>query len=104
MKIKLARKESFVEKGNRLIAEGKTPFAMQTVIDGCNHYQNEIIKAVNPYPAADAALMILALQTYAEAILKDNPNSVALVRELQGRLKVPEFQTKSVVEKTKIRK
>ena len=93
-----------MNKGNRQIEEGKTALAMQTVVDGCNYYTNKIIKAINPYPVADAALVVLALRTYASAIENENPESIPLLKTLEKILDVPVFNTETQKERTRRRK
>lgn len=79
-------------KGNKQIQDGDTVAAMQTVIEGLNYYQNKVIKALNPYPVADAALVVLTMRTFADAVEKQNPDCKALVKDLDRRMKAPDFQ------------
>lgn len=44
------KREGFVTKGNRQIKNGDTPGAMQTTIEGLNHYSNKIIEALTWFP------------------------------------------------------
>lgn len=83
---------SYVIKGNRQIQEGDQVAAMQTIIDGLNYYQNKVMKALNPYPVSDAALIVLTMRTFADAVEKQNPDCKALVKDLDRRLRSPNFQ------------
>ncbi len=88
----LKKQGSYVVKGNKQIQDGNTVAAMQTVIEGLNYYQNKVIKALNPYPVADAALIVLTMRTFADAVEKQNPDCKALVEDLDRRMKSPDFQ------------
>lgn len=92
---------SYVVKGNKQIQEGDTVAAMQTIIEGLNYYQNKAIKALNPYPVSDAALIVLTMRTFADAVEKQNPDCKALVKELDRRMKSPEFQVANKNHKVK---
>ena len=87
------KKQSFVNKGNKQIDEGKPLLAMQTVVDGCNYYTKKILKAMCPYPVSDAALIILSLKTLADRIEKEHPESVPLLKDLEERVEIIEFST-----------
>lgn len=100
----LKKQESFINKGNRQIQEGNTLGAMHTVIGGLNHYQNKVIKALDPYPVSDAALLVMALRNFADAIEKENPNCIPLVQDLSKRMKSPDFQTTEKIHNVKQRK
>jgi hypothetical protein len=57
MKIKENRMRSFVERGNELITNGKTPEAMKLVERGLGYYTDRIMKSLSPYAKADAGLI-----------------------------------------------
>lgn len=88
----IKKQGSYVVKGNKQIQEGDTAAAMQTIIEGLNYYQNKVIKAMNPYPVADAALVVLTMRNFADAVEKQNPDCIALVKDLDRRMKTPNFQ------------
>lgn len=88
----MKKRGSFVVKGNKQIQEGDTMAALQTIIEGLNYYQNKIIKTLNPYPLSDAALIVLTMRTFADAVEKQNPDCVPLVKDLSHRMKSPDFQ------------
>lgn len=88
----LKKQGSFVVKGNKQIQEGNTVAAFQTIKEGLDYYQNKVIKSVNPYPIADAALIVLTMRTFADAVEKQNPDCRALVKDLSRRMKSPDFQ------------
>lgn len=50
------KREGFVTKGNRQIQNSDTPGAQQTIIKGLDHYSNQILEALNGYPADDARI------------------------------------------------
>ena len=45
---------SYVDRGNKLIASGKTQEAMKLVERGLQHYSEKIINAISPYAKAVA--------------------------------------------------
>ena len=55
------RMSSYVDRGNKLIADGKMPEAMKLVEKGLQHYSEKIISAISPYAKADAGLIVLVL-------------------------------------------
>ena len=42
------RMSSYVDRGNKLIADGKMPEAMKLVEKGLQHYSEKIISAISP--------------------------------------------------------
>lgn len=52
---------SFVDRGNKLIAEGKTKEAMKLITQGLQHYSDLILRALTPYSESDAGLLVFAL-------------------------------------------
>lgn len=97
----LKKQGSYVVKGNKQIQDGDTVAAMQTIIDGLNYYQNKMIKAMNPYPVADAALIVLTMRNFADAVEKENPDCRPLVKDLDRRMKSPDFQVTQKNHRTK---
>ena len=49
MAFKKERMSSYVDRGNKLIADGKTMEAMKLVERGLQHYSEKIINAISPY-------------------------------------------------------
>ena len=74
------KREGFVTKGNRQIQNGDTPGAQQTIIKGLDHYSNQILEALNGYPA-----------------------SKVLIDYINKNFKKPEISIDEKVEKTKKR-
>lgn len=72
------RMESYVNRGNKLIADGKTPEAMKLVERGLEHYSKKIINAISPYAKADAGLIVLVLRYLADEVEKRNPGAKEL--------------------------
>lgn len=97
------KKEGYVTKGNRKIAEGRSAEATQIVIDGLNDYQNRIISALNGYPSDDAALIIVTLRNMADNLEANNPQSAGLLTWLNENVTPPKFQNTQKVEKTRKR-
>ena len=54
MKFGKERISSYVDRGNKLINDGKTPEAMKLVERGLQYYSEKIINAISPYAKADA--------------------------------------------------
>ena len=54
------RMSSYVERGNKLIAEGKTKEAMNLVSHGLQYYSERVINSISPYAKADAGLIVLS--------------------------------------------
>lgn len=67
------RMSSFVDRGNKLIAEGKTKEAMKLITQGLQHYSDLILHALTPYSESDAGLLAFALRHIADEIEKNNP-------------------------------
>lgn len=97
------KREGFVTKGNRQIQNGDTPGAQQTIIKGLDHYSNQILEALNGYPADDAALIVVSLRNLADGIQKQNPASKVLIDYINKNFKKPEISIDEKVEKTKKR-
>lgn len=89
MKLKECRMGSFVERGNKLIAEGKTPEAMKLVERGLQYYSNRIIGALSPYAKSDAGLVVLVLRHLADEVEKGNPGAKELYEGMKECVKSP---------------
>ena len=64
------RMSSYVDRGNKLIAEGKTKEAMNLVSHGLQYYSERVINSISPYAKADAGLIVLVLRHLANGIKK----------------------------------
>lgn len=86
MRSKKIRMSSYVDRGNQLIANGKTPEAMKLVERGLQHYTEKIINAISPYAKSDAVLIVLVLRHLADEVERCNPGVKDLyVEELVER-------------------
>lgn len=72
MKIRKIRMSSYVDHGNKLIADGKTPEAMKLVERGLQYYSEKIINSISPYAKADAGMIVLVLRHLADEVEKNN--------------------------------
>lgn len=96
---KKERMSSYVDRGNRLIADGKTSEAMKLVSRGLQHYSNKIINAISPYAKADAGLIVLVLRHLADEVEKGNPGAKELYKGMKKYVIAP-----SLTEIEKVRK
>ena len=76
------RMSSYVERGNKLITEGKTKEAMNLVSHGLQYYSERVINSISPYAKADAGLIVLVLRHLANEIEKNNPGAKELFQAL----------------------
>lgn len=83
------RMSSYVDRGNKLIAEGKTPEAMKLIERGLQHYSEKIINAISPYAKADAGLIVLVLRHLADEVEKGNPGATELYEGIKKCVKAP---------------
>lgn len=97
------KKEGYVTKGNKKIGDGRTAEAVQIVMDGLNDYQNQLVSAINGYPAADAALVITALRALADNLEESNPDCKPLLGWIDKSVTKPVFKNTQKIEKTKPR-
>lgn len=93
------RMSSYVDRGNKLIADGKTPEAMKLVERGLQHYSEKIIDAISPYAKADAGLIVLVLRHLANEVEKGNPGAKELAEGMEKCVNKP-----TLVEIEKVRK
>lgn len=56
------RVSSYVDRGNELIAKGKTKQAMNLVSHGLQYYSERVIDSISPYAKNDAGLIVLVLR------------------------------------------
>lgn len=87
-----ARMSSYVDHGNQLIAEGKTPEAMKLVERGLQYYSENIINAISPYAKADAGLIVLVLRHLADEVEKGNPGAKELAEGMKKCVNAPSLK------------
>lgn len=92
------RMSSYVERGNKLIAEGKTKEAMNLVSHGLQYYSERVINNISPYAKLDAGLIVLVLRHLANEIEKNNPGAKELAAGMEKCVGKPSLQE---IEKTK---
>ncbi len=83
------RMSSYVDRGNKLIADGKMPEAMKLVEKGLQHYSEKIISAISPYAKADAGLIVLVLRHLADEVERSNPGAKELYEGMKKCVKAP---------------
>lgn len=83
------RMSSYVDRGNKLIAEGKTPQAMKLVERGLQYYSENIINAISPYAKADAGLIVLVLRHLADEVERGNPGAKELAEGMKNIVIMP---------------
>lgn len=83
------RMSSYVDRGNKLIAGGKTREAMKLVERGLRHYSEKIINAIYPYAKADAGLLVFVLRHLADEVEKGNPGAKELYEGLKKCVNAP---------------
>lgn len=93
------RMSSYVDRGNKLIADGKTQQAIKLVERGMQHYSEKIINALSPYANADAGLIILVLRHLADEVERENPWAKEFFEGMKKCVNVP-----SLTEVEKVRK
>lgn len=93
------RMSSYVDRGNKLIANGRTPEAMKLIERGLQHYSEKIINAISPYTKADAGLIVLVLRHLADEVEKGNPGAKELYEGMKKCVNAP-----SLTEIEKVRK
>ncbi len=89
MAFKKERMSSFVDRGNKLITDGKTPEAMRLVERGLQYYSEKIITAISPYAKADAGLIVLVLCHLADEVERGNPGAKELAKGMEKCIKKP---------------
>ena len=94
------RMSSYVERGNKLIAEGKTKEAMNLVIHGLQYYSERVINSISPYAKADAGLIVLVLRHLANEIEKNNPGAKELADGMEKCVGKPSLQEIEKIKKS----
>ena len=97
--MKRIRMSSFVDRGNKLIGEGKTPEAVGLVERGLQYYSNNVISAVSPYAKTDAGLIVLVIRHLADEIEKGNQGAKELADGLKGCVRMPSLTEVEKVQK-----
>ncbi|MDE6517441.1 MAG: hypothetical protein K2L18_06310 [Acetatifactor sp.] len=92
------RMSSFVDRGNKLISEGKTPEAMKLVTEGLQYYSGNIINAISPYAKSDAGMITLVLRHLADEVEKNNPGAKEFYEGMKKCVTAPPL---SEIEKVK---
>ena len=83
------RMSSYVDRGNKLIADRKMPEAMKLVEKGLQHYSEKIISAISPYAKADAGLIVLVLRHLADEVERGNPGAKELYEGMKKCINAP---------------
>lgn len=86
------RMSSYVDRGNKLIAEGKTKEAMNLVSHGLQYYSERVINSISPYAKTDAGLIVLVLRHLANEIEKNNPGAKELAAGMEKCVGKPSLQ------------
>lgn len=81
--------ESYVDRGNRLIADGRTQDAMRLVEKGLQYYSGKVIDAISPYAKEDAGLVVLVLRHLADEVEKGNPGAKGLYEGVKKCVNAP---------------
>lgn len=97
--MKSIRMSSFVDRGNKLIAEGKTPQAMKLVERGLNYYSENIMNALSPYATTDAGLIVLVMRHLADEIEKGNQGAKELAEGMKKCVRMPSLTEIEKVQK-----
>ena len=82
------RVSSYVDRGNELIAKGKTKQAMNLVSHGLQYYSDSI----SPYAKNDAGLIVLVLRHLADEVEKNNPGAKELAAGMEKCVGKPSLQ------------
>lgn len=93
-----SRMTSYVNRGNQLIAQKKTPEAMKLITDGLQYYTKKVIDSISPYAKADAGLIVLVLRHLADEVEKNNPGAKELYEGMKDIVGKPELKE---IERTK---
>ncbi len=92
MRIREKRMQSFVARGNMLIAEGKTPEGMKIIERGLQYYSNCVLDAVSPHAKEDAVLVVLVLQHLVNEMDKCQPGVKELAEKMSKCIILPDLE------------
>lgn len=93
------RMQSFIDRGNNLIAKGKTNEAMLLITHGLEYYTERIIKAVSPYSKSDAGLLVIVLRHLVDQIEKKNEGAKEFAEGMKKCLVFPKLEEIERIEK-----
>lgn len=99
MRIKEKRMKSFVSRANVLVQDKKHTEAIKAMSDGLKYYSNNVIKAISPYAAADAGMIVVALRHLADEIESKNIGAKEFAEWLDEHTKKPPLTETQVVKK-----
>lgn len=99
MKFGKDRMSSFVNRGNKLIADGRTLEAMKLIEKGLKYYSEKVINAISPYAKADAGLIVLVLRHMADEVERGNPGAKEMYEGMKGCIIAPERNEIELVRK-----
>ena len=94
------RMKSFVDRGNRLVQNGKTKEAINLMMQGFDYYTKRVIKALWPYASADAGMLVIVLRHLADQIEKNNPGAKEFAEGMSKILVFPELEELQKMEKS----
>lgn len=80
------------DRGNELIAKGKTKQAMNLVSHGLQYYSERVIDSISPYAKNDAGLIVLVLRHLADEVEKNNPGAKELAAGMEKCVGKPSMQ------------
>ena len=83
------RMSSYVDRGNELIAKGKTKQAMNLVSHGLQYYSERVIDSISPYAKNDAGLIVLVLRHLADEV---DPGAKELAAGMEKCVGKPSLQ------------
>lgn len=97
MRIKEKRMKSFVSRANVLTQAKKQAEAAKVVNDGLQYYSNNVIKAISPYAAADAGMIVVVLRHLADEMESKNVGAKEFAEWLDEHTKKPPLTETQVV-------
>ena len=83
-----------------LVQDKKHTEAAKAVSDGLQYYSNNVIKAISPYAAADAGMIVVVLRHLADEIESKNIGAKEFAEWLDEHTKKPPLTETQVVKKT----
>lgn len=94
------RMHSFVIEGQKKMKDGKaTDKAMKCILRGLQYYSGKIVKAICPYSASDAGLVVISLRHIADQIEKNNPGTKEFVETMSKCLEFTDIEEIQKVQK-----
>ena len=83
---------SFIEISNRQIEAGNVQEAQLTLANGLQHYTEQILKSIVPYPKEDSCLIALALNHIVNEIERNNPGAKEIGETIKEVIKFPSLE------------